>query len=73
MTKNMDFKALIGKIGSARVEHKVCNFFFPETQMLRRETPKLGPREGSIKCLIFDLKHGLYGAKRQNWVRAGGA
>ena len=56
MTKNMDFKALIGKIESARVEHKVCNFL-PETQMLRRETPKLGPREWSIKCLIYDQKH----------------
>ena len=28
-----------------------------------RETPKLGPREWSIKCLIYDQKHGFYGVK----------
>ena len=39
---------------------------------LRREKEKSGPREESIKCLIFDLEHGFLGEKRQNWVRASG-
>ena len=31
----------------------------PKTWILRREKEKSSQREGSIKCLIFDLKHGF--------------
>ena len=30
---------------------------------------KTGPHDWRIKCLILGLKHGFYGAKRQNYVR----
>ena len=36
---------------------------------LKREKKKPGPLEGSMKCLIFDPKHGFYGAERLNYVR----
>ena len=31
-----------------------------------RETEKSGPREWPINSLIFDLKHGFWGTKRQS-------
>ena len=46
---------------------------WPSTWISRRETEKLGPRGGSIKCPIYDQKHVFQGVKRKNRVRVRGA
>ena len=47
--------------------------FGTKRKFLMRETPKLCPREWSIKCLIYDRLHGFLGVKRKKRVRASGA